>query len=235
MRIVDRKLSYGRDIVERFARQVAPFRSVLDLGAGRGTDLQAARRASPQAALHAVEFYPPNIERLEAQGVVTVAADLEREALPFADESMDLIISNQVFEHVKELFWTLHQMSRVLTVGGHAIIGVPNLASLHNRILLMLGWQPSCIRNASAHVRGFTRRDLIDMLNSGFPGGYSVEGFRGANFYPLPKTLARAAAHLAPGLAVTFFVLMCKQRAYDGGYLRYPVDAKLETKFFLGS
>jgi hypothetical protein len=84
---------------------------------------------------------------------------------------------------MKELFWIAHQVSRVLRVGGSFVIGVPNLASLHNRVLLALGRQPTSIRSASAHVRGFTKPDLAAFLGDCFPGGYRLDGLAGGNFY----------------------------------------------------
>ena len=72
--------------------------------------------------------------------------DIERNSLPFANEPLQVILSNQTLEHVKEIFWIFHEVSRVLKTNGYLIIAVPNLASLHNRLLLLLGMQPSCLK-----------------------------------------------------------------------------------------
>ncbi len=112
---------------------------------------------------------------------------------PFAPASLDVVMANQILEHTKELFWIMDQVSRSLKEGGHFLIGVPNLASLHNRILLALGRQPSPIKNNSAHVRGYTKPDMKALLESGFPGGYELKNFGGSNFYPFPGFVARAS------------------------------------------
>lgn len=62
--------------------------------------------------------------------------NIERDPLPFADESVDIFMANQVLEHCKEIFWIFSEVSRCLKPGGCFIIGVPNLAALHNRLLL---------------------------------------------------------------------------------------------------
>ena len=103
--------------------------------------------------------------------------NLELDPLPFEDESIDVVMTNQVLEHVKEIFWILHQASRVLRVGGSMVIGVPNLASFHNRLLLLFGKQPTVIQNHSAHLRGYTRHDILRMFEMIFPGGYRLEDF----------------------------------------------------------
>lgn len=232
--MIDRRLNYGRSRIRAFLEEARPFRSVLDLGAGHGDDLLLARAVAPEAKLHALETEPSCQAELRALGVEVFAQNLERDRLPFADGAVDVVVMNQVLEHVKEVFWILHEVSRVLPVGGSLLLGVPNLASLHNRLLLLAGRQPSPIKTASAHVRGFTRGDVLHFLESGFPGGYAVRGFAGSNFYPLPARLAEPLSRGLPTLAWAIFFRLVKQRAYDGGFLRFPAAQKLETDFYLG-
>jgi methionine biosynthesis protein MetW len=234
MKIVDKSLNYGRSAIESFLRRISPVENVLDIGAGSGQDLEAVRRCSPGAMLYAVESYPPNVEKLRQGKIEVLQANIEREALLFPDEFFDVVMSNQTLEHVKEFFWILHNMSRTLKVGGHLIIGVPNLAAAHNRLLLLAGRQPTCLRNASAHVRGYTKSDFLNSLQKVFPGGYKLEGFAGANFYPFPPFLAKPLAALAPNHAWGIFMLLGKTRPYGKEFLEYPVSERLETNYYLG-
>jgi hypothetical protein len=144
-----------------------------------------------------------------------------------------VVLSNQTFEHLKEVFWVLHEISRVLKVGGHLLVGVPNLASLHNRILLAAGQQPTSMKNSSAHVRGYTRSDFVKLLGC-FPRGYQLRAWRGSNFYPFPPALARPAARLLPSMAWAVFMLFQKTLPYNREFLDYPKAAQLETNFYLG-
>src|SRR5687768_8301217 len=112
--MIDRNLNYGRHHIHRFAQaglagQTQPM--VLDIGAGNGKDLLEVRRAHSGAKLHALEGWPPNLETLKNLGVAAQAIDLERERFPFADETFDFIVANQVLEHFKEIFWVLHEVS----------------------------------------------------------------------------------------------------------------------------
>ena len=147
---------------------------------------------------------------------------------------MDLIVANQILEHTKEIFWILHESTRILRTGGHILVGVPNLASLHNRLLLMAGRQPTCIQTASAHVRGFTRFDFLAFLNSCFPSGYSFVGWKGSNFYPFPGPIAKPLAEMLPGMAYSIFILIKKERPYDNSFIEFPRHKGLETNYFLG-
>src|SRR6218665_1962353 len=232
--IVDKKLNYGRHHIKRFTENIPDQSVVVDLGAGYGDDLFVVKSNNSTAELVAVECFVPYQKHLEEKKVRVCSVNIEREKLPFADQSVDVIISNQVFEHCKEIWWITHEISRVLKVGGVFVLGVPNLASFHNRILLMFGIQPTSIQNNSAHVRGYTKNDFLKFLNSGFREGYSLQGFGGGNFYPFPPFLAKPLASLFPTMAVGMFLKLVKRKEYNGGFLAFPVEQELETNFYLG-
>jgi len=232
--LIDRSLNYGRHNIEHFLQQSTPYSTVLDIGAGTGSDLLLARRVTPGARLFALEAHTPTVDTLVSLGIGVTAHELERDGFPFDDESLDVVIANQVLEHTKEIFWILHEISRTLRVGGRIILGVPNLASLHNRLLLVVGKQPSPIKSFSAHVRGFTRGDMVGLLNSCFPGGYRLIDFRGSNFYPFPAIVARPLARAFPTLAWGIFFLFEKTRHYDRECIDAVVRSEFETPFYLG-
>jgi SAM-dependent methyltransferase len=231
----DRRLNYGRHLITEWSADIKSENPcVLDVGAGEGIDLGLVRDQLGNSARYvAIESWRPFVEPLKSKGVEVFDINIERERLPLEDESVDLIIANQIFEHTKELFWIMHEFSRVLKVGGQIIVGVPNLAALHNRILLLFGQQPTCIRANGAHVRGFTQSGMKQIINVW--GGYSLTAFRGANFIPLPNNLAKIAANLLPSFAVCIFSLYKKTMPYDGlTYLDYPGEQKLATNYYVG-
>jgi SAM-dependent methyltransferase len=232
--LIDRKLNYGRHHVRDFLSR-APFSSALDLGAGHGDDLAIAHDVRPDARLFAIENWAPYVEQLRARGVTVYDRDIERDTLPFENGELDVVLMNQVMEHLKDIFWVLHEATRTLRVGGRLILGVPNLASLHNRLLLALGRQPTAIQSHSAHVRGFTRPDVERLMEHAWPGGYRLIGFGGSNFYPFPPIVARPLARVWPQAAWGIFFCFEKTKPYESAFLDYPRDAKLETRFYLGS
>ncbi len=227
-------LNYGRKNIADFCRRAVPYETVLDIGAGYGDDLQLAQKYSPGTRMYAVEVNPIHARRLESSGIAVFPMNIERQRIPLEDRSVDLVIMNQVLEHIKDIYWVFHEVSRVLAVGGKLIVGVPNLASFHNRILLVLGLQPTCIKTNSAHVRGFTRGDILQFLNEVFPRGYQLRRFKGANFYPFPPWLAEPAAALFPSLSWGLFMLFEKRLPYHQEFLTAPVIQELETNFYLG-
>ena len=160
--------------------------------------------------------------------------NIELDKLPLENESVDIIIANQILEHTKELFWILHELSRVLKVGGKIIIGVPNLAALHNRVALLAGQQPTCIKANSAHIRGFTKSGLMQIMNC-WEQGYLLNKLNGSNFYPFPPRMAKIMSKIFPNLSVCIFAEFEKQGAYESDYLQYPIKNRLATNFFTGN
>jgi SAM-dependent methyltransferase len=231
---IDTTESYGRDVVRTFLKTLPQASAIMDIGAGDGADLEIAKSLHPNAQLIGVDFNENRRDYLKVKGIRLLTADLERDELSVDDESVDVIIANQIFEHVKELFWLNHQIARKLKPGGHLFVGVPNIATLHNRLLFLFGRQPTQMKSYSAHIRGFTKSDIQSFMDVCFPGGYSLEKFGGSQFYPLPSALSRAAAGLFPNLAFSIFFLFKKTRTYRNEFLAHPVNAKLETNFYLG-
>ena len=56
----------------------------------------------------------------------------ERDVLPYKDEMFDLVICNQVLEHLKNYRKVIDDIIRVTRKGGYMIFGIPNLAHLIN-------------------------------------------------------------------------------------------------------
>lgn len=142
----------------------------VDAGCGIGTYLREIGRRTPQAFGFDVE-----LERL-ADGLRAgvpgmVAAVGER--LPYADNSVDVILSNEVIEHVDDDRLSAREMIRVLRPGGRAVLFAPNrLYFFETHGVYWRGeyrfgnkpfvnWLPSALRNRLApHVRAYTARGL---------------------------------------------------------------------------
>ncbi len=174
---------------------------------------------------------PTNILNLESKNIKTYQINIETECLPFENESIDLVICNQILEHTKEIFWILHEISRILKINGHLIIGVPNVASLHNRIGLLIGKHPTQAKTCSAHIRCFSKNDFLLFLEECVGAGYSLKSFDGSQFYPFPPFLAQPLAHFLPSMAFSIFFLLQKTKVYKESFLEYPGKANLETNF----
>jgi hypothetical protein len=94
-----------------------------------------------------------------------VQVDVEAAAFPAADGEFDLVIWNRELVTVKNLGPALREARRVLRLGGVLVVAAPNLAALHNRLLLLAGRQPTTLHIGNGdHVRGFVIRSMTEFL-----------------------------------------------------------------------
>jgi len=110
--------------------------------------------------------------------------DLETDPIPYQDGVFDLVICNQVLEHLKNYREVIDSLTRVTKKGGFIVIGIPNLAHLINRLYLLFGIQPMCIHLEGPHVRSFAHRDFKRLITS--LRGLRLLDCKGSLMYPLP-------------------------------------------------
>src|SRR3989454_6183450 len=175
--------------------------SLLDVGCWDGSTTIEYAGVAHGARAFGIEVFQGPAAQAARRGVSVAVMDLERDRFPWPDQSMDLVVCNQVFEHLKNVWLPMSEIARVLRVGGHLLFSVPNLASLHNRALLALGSQPTSIRTFGPHVRGFTLGQVRTFLSTG--GGFRIRRAAPPRSYPPPAQLARGLASLLPGAAHT--------------------------------
>lgn len=231
-------LRYGREVIKEFVEKVPIENSevkVLDLGAGPGIDLVNARdvlvKKCGEVKLYGLETYPPNCEMLRKEGVQVIELDIEKGKLPFQDGELDIIIANQIIEHTKEIFWIFSEISRVLKPNGVCIIGIPNLASFHNRIMLMLGMQPPCIDVVGPHVRGFTYAGFQSFAE--LDGYFAIKEYKASNFYPFSPRVSSILCKLFPKSGVALFFYLTRTEK-SGKYISVLKNRFFETPYYVG-
>ncbi len=99
------------------------------------------------------------------------------EALPYPDNSFDLVLSHEVIEHVDDDLETTAEMVRVLKPGGRAVIFAPNClypfethghywrGTYHFGNTPLINYLPNPLRNQLApHVRAYTAHGLRSLF-----------------------------------------------------------------------
>jgi SAM-dependent methyltransferase len=199
---------FGRDIVRDWGllylhRKCEP--RVLDVGCGQGDDLIRIVKDIPDVSAYGFELQRETNKYLRQHGIDIQALNLESHKFPFKADFFDLVLANQVFEHLKNWVWVLMQIGIVLKKGGRLIIGIPNLASFHNRILLLMGQQPSCIHVGGMHIRGFTYPGIKEVIE--YKNIYRIIDVKGSAFYPFPPTISNCLSKLFPKASASIFIL----------------------------
>ena len=185
--------------------------SLIDIGCGKGlkTLQYAAILNIPKDKIYGIDGNKEYVT-IASDSLSASTLDIEKDKFPFEDKALDVVTCNQVFEHLKNFFFPLTEMERVLKIGGYMAIGIPNLAALHNRVLLLLGLQPICNHITGPHIRCFSHKAFVDFLN--LNTNFKLIAVNGAFFYPFSSRIAERIARLFPSFAAYTFYLLRKEK-----------------------
>lgn len=149
--------------------------AILDIGCGIGTYIQAFRRFTARA--YGIDI---DAERV-AQGSRSVPglAVAVSEYLPFKDQVFDLVLLNEVIEHVQDEAATLYEAWRVTRRGGTIAVYAPNRLYpfethgiyLGSRYIFgnipLVNYLPGPLRDKVVpHARAYTRSQLARLVTA---------------------------------------------------------------------
>jgi SAM-dependent methyltransferase len=191
-----------------------PGCSLLDCGCADGTfSLQVGQRLQA-TRVSGVEMMPELADICASKQIEVSTRDLN-EGLDFPSSSFDVVLGNQVLEHLIETDLFVKEVLRVLKPGGYTTQSTNNLASWHNIMALVLGLQPMPC-HASNEVRQLGNR-LSPHYHSRYPHrgrvhwrvfasaalrdlfeyhGFESVNIRPAGYYPFPPRLAALIARM---------------------------------------
>lgn len=173
-----------------------PFALLLDLGCGNGkfTKAVAQKIGTKNVTFVDIEQDQPGV----------IKSDLNKK-FPFKNNSYDVIISNQVIEHIQNTDNFISEIKRVLKVGGYAIISTENLSSWHNILALILGLQPFSLDHSHplskitvpiapkhGHVKAFSYFGLKKLL---LRFGFKIVSVKPAGYFQIQNLLDPLHCH----------------------------------------
>jgi ubiquinone/menaquinone biosynthesis C-methylase UbiE len=157
--ILSKVLAFRR--IAKYVKDAAPVR-ILDVGFGGGELLIECERLFPQAELFGAEFVASAVVTCRANHPAWNVVEGSATELPFEDDSVDVVISSHVLEHLTDDVAALRELARVVKPGGRIIVGVPGPASgpnpLHERL-----YDVAAVRNLFPTLR------LLKMQTYGSP------------------------------------------------------------------
>jgi SAM-dependent methyltransferase len=170
---------------------------VLDLGCGAGSNTLALFQGRAGPSVFGLDIaHPSAVTYVRRTGRPVVVGS--GEALPFADGAVDLVVCNDVIEHLVDPDTLMDEIRRVLAPGGHLALSTPNLAAWFNRLALLVGLQPAFSEvslrgifgrpgsDVLGHLRLYTPRALMPFLEY---HGFCVVTAGAARFPAVPRPL----------------------------------------------
>lgn len=190
----------------------ADFRKILVLGGCEENLLDKLREKSSIEKIYTVDINDDYVNKLRQNPKNIVAkADLNKK-FPFQGNFFDLVVGDQVIEHIVDADNFLAEIYRILRKDGKAIISTENLASFANIISLILGYRPFSVHYSyrknvgnplsphnyekgpgkfiigGMHNKIFTPRSLKEMFEL-YDFNIEKEFYNG--FLPLPNFLSK--------------------------------------------
>ncbi|TWT72942.1 class I SAM-dependent methyltransferase [Allorhodopirellula solitaria] len=174
-----------RRTIEDIARIGSHLR-ILEIGAFTGVVSATLSTLGHDVTAHDIPFViedPELTQFLSKFGVDRVALDLAETDFPIDASQFDLIVFNEVIEHLNfNAIPLLREFARLLRPGGQVYCATPNLACLKNRMYMLRGkgylspigalemqLLPGRSTSVGLHWREWTKSELVDLFGvSGF-------------------------------------------------------------------
>lgn len=154
-------LQYGRLL--KFGKVTAATHPrLLDAGCGAGPSLPFLVEQVYRVIGSDFIYYPLLEAQKRAPGVPLLNCNLDQ-GLPFADNSLDVILASEVIEHLSQDKLFLKEVRRTLAPGGVLLLTTPNLWDIR-RPLAALTRQTWSGYKDPTHINLMTPRRLADLL-----------------------------------------------------------------------
>ena len=161
--------------IQRAKARLGPNLRMLDAGCGDGYWL-ARLQEVPGLQLTGVDYNPLRVERAKivVPNVQVLLGDLTGLV---SSERFDIVLLNQVIEHVSDDVGLLHVVRSLLRPGGEMILGAPNEGSRLQQWMLR---RTGGLKNTD-HVHFYTEREIRGKI---LESGFVIDSVLREVFYP---------------------------------------------------
>lgn len=147
----------GRKVADLYRRHLGGAQRLLDIGCGPGIYSIYLQTILGAKEVFGVDIAETRVAAACQRGVQAVQADMNKDPLPFEDDSFDAIFCGEIIEHLVDPDHLLDEIGRTLSPKGVCILTTPNLAAWVNRVTLLFGWQPFLTAVSFRHEVGRPR------------------------------------------------------------------------------
>ena len=115
--------------------------NVLEIGCGDGKFTVRYKAKIGCKKITGTDGVGGRLDAAKAMGVDKIILFNLEQKWPLRSNTYDVVISNQVIEHILNLDLFISETYRILKPGGYCIVSTENLSSWHNVFALVLGYQ----------------------------------------------------------------------------------------------
>ena len=131
----DPSYNYFTPIIKECSSYISDDSVVCDVGCGNGI-YSISLKKIVSCKLYGVDGSEYALEKAQSSGFdkVYYVEDFSSSRLPFADGELDFVICKDVLEHLVDPGCLVSEISRIVKVGGHVLLHVPNHFPLIGRM-----------------------------------------------------------------------------------------------------
>jgi SAM-dependent methyltransferase len=190
---------------------------LLSIGSGAGAEARKIADCLGIRDVICMDISTTALNSARKTNQIPILSDAEGHSIALRDSCVDIVILNEVIEHLVDTDSILDEVNRVLIRGGILLLSTPNLGAWFNRIALAVGVQPAFTETSTrrvfgrpgnsvvGHLRIFTSRALIEQLEAHRFHSIEMRGVRAPFFSGLMLRIDKAIARryqVAAGLIV---------------------------------
>jgi SAM-dependent methyltransferase len=159
---IERRLMDGFFSALEAALPVAAPASILEVGVGEAEVARRIRARYPATRFVGIDLPDPELAaHWAAQRLAGVFADIT--ALPFPDDSFDLVLAIEVLEHVPDPAAAVRELRRLAT--GRLVLSVPR-EPIWRVANLARGKYLSALGNTPGHLNHWSKRRFAEMVGA---------------------------------------------------------------------
>jgi len=183
----NRRIDSTLEMIREAVKQIQASPRILDLGSGQGHITARIKRAYPHGDISALDYSISAIEYAvdHFPKIDFVVGDAYEP--PFAENYFDIVVCNNLWEHVPDPIFLLKKISRILKPSGFLIISTPSRYRLQNLVRVIRG-QPVTLMS-KYHVTEYSVGQVIEQL--------SYKGFKVTRCFSKPLKSSSFKAKVA--------------------------------------
>ena len=129
-------------LVDKVVQKISNRKILLEIGCGLGDTLRYMSETYGFNHSIGIDIAFKEKVAIEGKNFIEMMPANFNENLPFNDNSIDLLVAMMVIEHVFDPFHAFSDIHRLLSKDGVAVINLPLVTSLKNRIRIIFGQLP---------------------------------------------------------------------------------------------